>query len=152
MTKKIQRCFRLARKKFGDVLADVNYSAAVEKFRGLQVYKWSCLVAIDQSKAFDCINHHLFLNALQSCLLDFNSLKWLASYISHHMQQVNYAGVLSDIIPLISGVAQGSNLGPTLWNIYINCLFHILLYESVEAYADDIAIVTHGNTAAECAC
>ena len=76
--------------------------------------KWSYLVVIDLSKTFDCINHHLLLNALQSCLLHFNSLKWLASYISHHKQQVKYAGALSDAIPLISGVAKGSNLGPTL--------------------------------------
>ena len=87
--------------------------------------KWSCLVAIDLSKAFDCVNHHLLLNTLQSFLLDFNSFKWFASYISHHMQQVKYAGALSDAIPFIYGVAQGSNLGPTLWNIYINGLFHI---------------------------
>ena len=91
----------------------------------------SYLVAINLSKAFNCINHYLLLNVLQLCSLNANSIKWLVSYISHHMQQVKYAGAPSDAIPLTSSVAQESNLGLTLWNIYNNDLFHIFLNDSV---------------------
>ena len=68
-----------------------------------------CSVFFDLKKAFDSVPHRPLLAKLN---LPGNLLAWLQSYLTSRSQQVVVEGATSFKIPVISGVPQGSILGP----------------------------------------
>ena len=47
-------------------------------------------------------------------------LQWLRDYLTGHFQQVSIAGTASTLHPVLSGVPQGSLLGPLLLIFYVD--------------------------------
>ena len=78
---------------------------------------------MDLSKAFDCIPHNLLIAKLHTYGFSFETLTFLNSYLTNHKQCVNINKICSDILKILSGVPQGSILGPILFNIFLNYLF-----------------------------
>lgn len=74
----------------------------------------------DFSKAFDLVNHEILIHKLR--LYGFNDilLKWFVSYLSGRSLSVKVDGTLSHAFSPLTGVPQGSHLGPLLYNIYVN--------------------------------
>ncbi len=52
-----------------------------------------------------------------------------------------YDGVKSPFLEVLAGIPQGSTLGPTLFNIYINGIFELPLNGRIQLFADDAALV-----------
>jgi len=48
------------------------------------------------------------------------ALQWFSSYLSNRNQVVCINSTLSDALPLVSGIPQGSIMGPLLFTIYVN--------------------------------
>ena len=69
-------------------------------------------------------------------------LSWLHSYLSEREQHVVVNGKHSRSVRVLSGVPQGSVLGPLLFLIYVNSITSIQLSESTKfsLYADDMLI------------
>ena len=73
---------------------------------------------LDISKAFDTVAHHNLLTKLQKCGISDGLLKWLHAYLTDRVQCVRINNQLSDLLPIASGVPQGSILGPLLFAMY----------------------------------
>ena len=78
---------------------------------------------MDLSKAFDCIPHDLLIAKLHAYGFSFETLTFLNSYLRNCKQCVKINNICSNFLKILSGVPQGSILGPILFNIFLNDLF-----------------------------
>ena len=101
------------------------------------------LLLLDQSAAFDTVNHLALLERLTTQAgVDETAHKWFASYLSDRQQSVCIEKSRSSSRPLSCGIPQGSVLGPLLYLIYTLPLGAILRRHDVSyhMYADDTQV------------
>ena len=91
----------------------------------------------DLSKAFDCLDHNLLIAKLHAYGFDYNSIAFIYSYISDRRHRTKVNNSFSSWASIISGVPQGSILGPLLFNIYMNDIFFFVKGTELTNYADD---------------
>ena len=92
-------------------------------------------VLMDLSKAFDCIPRDLLVAKLHAYGLSNDAVTFIYSYLKRRKQGVKINDTESIFQILLSGVPQGSVLGPILFNIFI--------YEvELANFADDNTIYT----------
>jgi len=91
------------------------------------------------SKAFDCVPHQWLLVKLRAYGIQGKLLDWNKAFLIHRQQRVIINNSKSTFTDVISGVPQGSVLGPLLFLIYINDLPNIIHSPSL-LFADDTKI------------
>ena len=124
----------LYRKRLGtcDALLDIVCAGQLKLDRGGEL----ALVQID----FSAVNHGGLVFKLREAGVGGLILRVFQNFLSSRTQRIKVDGVFSSSIDVISGVPQGSVLGPLLFLLYIADLPRLLQNELV-GYADDSTLL-----------
>jgi hypothetical protein len=98
------------------------------------------ILSFDFEKAFDKAPHQRVIDAVAALGVGGSALSWLNSFLSSRTFCVCVGNCYSAVAPVTSGVIQGSVLGPTLYNIFLNSLLQQINLPA-QAYADDLKVI-----------
>ena len=96
-------------------------------------------VVLDFSKAFDKVPHARLMSKLDFYGIRNNTHDWVQSFLNNRQQRVVLDGCSSSTASVLSGVPQGTVLGPTLFLIFINDLPDCVK-SPVRLFADDCVL------------
>jgi len=96
-------------------------------------------IYLDFRKAFDTVNQRRLVTKLKDIEIPNYICKWIEHWLIDRHQKVVFRGKLSNSCEVKSGVPQGSVLGPTLFNIYINDITSDIK-SKILLFADDIKL------------
>jgi len=92
----------------------------------VQSRQQTAVVYIYFAKAFDVVSHKKLFAKLYTYGIRGTVLLWIKSFVTGSTHQTKVGQHFSDIAALISGVVQGSGIGPLMFLAYINELAAIL--------------------------
>ena len=115
-------------------------------------------VFLDLAAAFDSVPHAAIKQKLPAYGIRGKLFRWLSNYLDDRTQCVKLEGILSDPLPVLSGVPQGGVVAPILFLLFINDLSDTIL-ESVHntvsgasgthlVYADDTMLSASAESVA----
>ena len=97
-------------------------------------------VFLDFAKAFDKVSHPLLIYKLKKYGISGKLLNWIIAFLTNRRQRVVLGDTVSEWLPVLSGVPQGSVLGPTLFILFINDLTD-QLQNYASLYSDDTKLI-----------
>ena len=98
-------------------------------------------IYLDYAKAFDKVDHVLLIKKLGKYGIHPKIISWIESFLSDRTQQVVVEGQLSLAALIISGVPQGTVLGPILFLLFINDITQCVTSSVIRCFADDTRIM-----------
>lgn len=114
------------------------------------IYDWSLslndkksvdVVYIDFKKAFDSVSHPKLLLKLQASDISGLLYNWIENFLKGRTQKVVIGNSLSDTtLDVISGIPQGSNLGPLMFVMFVNDIPDSVDQVTCKMFADDVKL------------
>ena len=99
------------------------------------------VIYLDFSKAFDKVDHEILLKKLEAFKITGKLLQWIRSFLSSRLQYVIVDGHKSAPEKVLSGVPQGTVLGPLLFILYINDIVKVIRHSYIKIFADDTKLI-----------
>ena len=119
-------------------------------YNSLSTNSQADVIYLDFKKAFDSVPHNELLVKLWTFGIRGNLWKWFQSYLSGRSQRVLLNHTTSDPLPVLSGVPQGSILGPLLFLIFVNDIPLSIKHSNIYLYADDTKCFKHISSVSDC--
>ena len=101
------------------------------------------VILLDFAKAFDKVPHQRLLHKLDYYGVRNSTLCWIESYLHHRKQSVLLDGTKSSEANVLSGVPQGTILGPLLFLAFINDQPDVTKHSDARLFADDCLLYLH---------
>jgi hypothetical protein len=98
------------------------------------------MVYLDFSKAFDKVDHGVLLHKLRDAGITGNLGRWFYHFLTNRTHYVRLPGGTSTVGPVLSGVPQGTVLGPLLFLIMISDINRDTHASQIISFADDTRI------------
>ena len=100
-------------------------------------------IYLDFAKAFDKVDHNILCHKIKRLGITGKVGLWIREFLCERYQRVAANGVLSPPAPVLSGVPQGTVLGPILFIIMIDDLDCGLVHSVASKYADDTRVTAN---------
>ena len=101
---------------------------------------------LDFSRAFDTVPHERLLGKLAHYGIQGQLNEWIRAFLSNREMKVVVDGEASSSAPVVSGVPQGTVLGPLLFLIYINDMPNVVSEGTfIRLFADDCLVYRYIN-------
>ena len=104
---------------------------------------------LDFEKAFDTVPHELLKTKLHKYGISKNILNWIDAFLGNRTQCVVVNGTKSETSTVISGVPQGTVLGPILFLVHINDISENITSD-IRLFADDCVCYREINNKEDC--
>ena len=104
----------------------------------------------DFQKAFDTVPHYRLITKLEKLGIKGKLLELIRDFLSDRSMKVYVDGQFSTIKKVLSGVPQGSVLGPLLFILFINDLPDNIR-SSIKLFADDLKLIGNASNAKDIA-
>ena len=128
--------FRAKHSTIHSIIHFINHCAEADN---KQNPEYTLAVLCDLSKAFDVINHKIFLHKLKWYGIRGLANDWFSSYLSNRTQFVEIDSHNSSYKQIMCGVPQGLILGPLLYLLYVNDI-HKSCESGSLSFADDTTL------------
>ena len=102
------------------------------------------------SKAFDKVNHGILLHKFRAVGITGNIGIWLFHFLTDISYFVRFPGGISEDHPVLSGVPQGTVLGPLLFLIMISDIDKDVSASKLVSFADDTRLYSGVGDVIDC--
>ena len=113
-------------------------------YSAINTRKFMGLIFLNVAKAFNCIHHDRLYNKMYNIGCSEMFIKWMRSYLNR-TQIISIGDKLSNEISVLSGIAQGTVLGPLIFVFYINDIIQVITKAKISMFADDCILYLEGN-------
>jgi len=103
------------------------------------------VIFLDLKKAFDSVCKQRLIKKLACLGMSDGAVSLLSSYLINRFQSVKDGDCFSKAMNIQYGVPQGSVLGPTLFNLYINDIHFFCHDLNIVQFADDTCIIVEAR-------